>query len=409
MKSCGITSEKSVAIGVFLFASASLPMAAVAAPIQTVKVDCAQGHTIARALRHGDDERKPLVVVVQGTCNENVTIDRDDVTLQGDPGATVNGPDAGSNTITVTASRVTIDGLTVSGGRNGIVGQGARGMTVRNSTIQATGRTGVVYFQGASGRVDSCTIQNNTLRDGIAVESSSVTVINSLITQNGRSGVNIVDGGSGRIGIDNNNLAAGNTISSNASSGINLFTGATAFIAGNTISGNGTNPALNRNGIQVTMSSADIIGGNSITGHPGFGVSTRSANVAIGDTSFGLPSVNTMTGNGLGGVFGFLGSSFLIRDATISGNTGAGVILSTKSVGQMFANTIDSNTSDGIRLVLGSGLILQTPTSTVTGNGGFGINCTDGESSVGSTVPPFLVVAPPANALGGVSPACTGF
>ena len=335
------------------------------------------------------------------------------MTLQGDPvaGGTVNGPDAAINTITVTGSRVTIDGLTVTGGRNGITGVGAKGMTVRNSVAENTGRTGIAYAFGASGTVDASTIQNNP-RDGVVVESASATVINSLITQNGRSGVNLVDGASGRVGVDNRNLAAGNTISNNGGSGVNLFIGSAAFIAANTISGNGADPTLNRVGISVTSATATIVGGNTITGHPGPGVSTRSASVVIGDTSFGLSSVNTITGNGLafpfgaGGVSGFLGSSFVIRDAVISGNTGSGVILSTSSTGQMFANTIQNNTGDGIRLVFGSGLFLSGPNSAVTGNTGWGLNCSDGESSVVNTA--FLNPVVP-NALGGVNPACTGF
>ncbi len=407
-----IAAEKILVAGLWAAAGAFASIAASAAPILTVKVDCAQGRTVAHALGQGD-ERKPLVVIVQGTCNESVTIDRDDVTLLGNTaaGGTVNGPDPAIDTITVTASRVTIDRLRVTGGRNGITATGAKGMAVRNSLVENTGRTGIAYTYGASGIVDGCTVQNNP-RDGVVIESASATVTNNLVTLNGRNGVNVVNGASSRIGIDSDNVLGGNVISSNASSGINLFTGSAAFVAGNTISGNGTIPGSGRNGIQVTSATAIIIGGNTITGNPGTGVSTRSASVTIGDTSFGVSSANTITGNGsnptgAGGVFGFLGSTALIRDAVISDNTGSGVILSTGSTGQMFANTIQNNTGDGIRLVIGSGLFLSGPnTSTVTGNAGWGLNCTDGESSVLNTS--FLNPVMP-NTLGGVNPACTGF
>ena len=91
----------------------------------TVTVDCSRGQTITHALRQGDS-RKPLVVVVRGTCNEHVSISRDDVTLRGQPGteATVNGPDSGTDTIVILKDTVNIEDLTVTGGFNGIRLQG---------------------------------------------------------------------------------------------------------------------------------------------------------------------------------------------------------------------------------------------------------------------------------------------
>ena len=50
--------------------------------IKTVEVDCTKGKTLAHALEKANED-KPVVVVVRGICNENVVIDRDDVTLQG--------------------------------------------------------------------------------------------------------------------------------------------------------------------------------------------------------------------------------------------------------------------------------------------------------------------------------------
>ncbi len=48
-------------------------------------VDCSKGQTIGAALQRGD-ARKPLLLMIRGTCNESVSIDRDDVTLRGQPG-----------------------------------------------------------------------------------------------------------------------------------------------------------------------------------------------------------------------------------------------------------------------------------------------------------------------------------
>lgn len=392
-----------------------------AQPTLAVSVRCEAGQTIARALRQGD-ERKPLTVVVEGTCTENVVVDRDDVSLvAGSTGGTVTGVDPGLSTITVTAARVTIQGLTVTAGRNGILGVGARALRIVNCTVENTGRTGIVFFQGASGTVDACTVRHNPV-DGIAVESSSATVVNSVVSRNRRAGILLTDGSSGRIGVSNTGGAAGNSITENGSNGIHISIGSTAFIAANTISGNGTDPAgaLGRLGLAVLHSSADLIGLNAITRNASHGVFARSASVLVGDPSFSFSSVNTITENGTAvpssaGIFGFAGTSLILRNANVSGNNGFGVVLSLRSSAQMSGNTIQNNlgfppNGDGIRLALGSGLLVDpspAAVNVVTGNSGFGVNCTDGEASVVNTG--FLVLAPPANAGGSVSPACTGF
>src|SRR6266704_6466853 len=104
-------------------------------PTKTVVVDCAAGETIAKALTLGD-ERKPLLVQISGACSEHLLIDRNDVTLAaGAPGASVSGPDPAIDVIRVTGSRVTIDSITVAGGRNGITADGAPGLIVRNATV----------------------------------------------------------------------------------------------------------------------------------------------------------------------------------------------------------------------------------------------------------------------------------
>jgi parallel beta-helix repeat protein len=383
---------------------------------RTVNVDCAAGDTIARALTRGD-ERKSLTILISGTCSENVVINRSDIKLAAAaPGATLVGPDAALDVIRVTGSRVTIDGIAVTGGRNGITADGAAGLIVQNALVQGTGRTGIAYSHGASGIVDGVTVTGNA-RDGIAVDSASATIVNTQVTQNTRHGVGVFTNGSARIGIDNGNNPAGNVISANGANGININFGAGALIAMNQITGNGTisAPGNPRNGIGLNSATADLIGGNTISGNAGQGISLRMSSLSVGDTSFGFSSVNTITGNGNaaspGGIFAFLGSALNMQNAVISSNNGFGMVLSLRSQAQLASTTIQNNVpaggnpGDGIRLAFGSGIFATTPNGTVTGNAGFGINCTDGESSVVNTA----LLGIGANALGGVAPSCTGF
>lgn len=377
---------------------------------QAFSVDCAKGQTISSALEKGDS-RKPLVLTVRGTCNENVSIDRDDVTLRSDglSIATVYGPNPGLDAILVTGRRISVEGITITGGRNGIAAIGAADLNVRRSTVHTTGRHGISFTAGASGTIDATTVRLSP-RDGVVMQSAQATIVNSTVTQNALRGVVVSNGGSVRLGVDDLNVPGGNTISLNGSNGVRVSNGSSALIAMNQITdnGNGTDPAvdgLGRHGVSVGEASALIVGGNTIRDNASNGVNARGANVVIGDTTSPNSSVNTITGNrGAGAVFGFLGSTMVVQNAVISGNSGFGFGLSLGSKGQLTTSTIQGNRSDGIRLIYGSGL-LASGSSVVSGNEGWGLQCIDGESSVINT----SLLGLSGNGLGDVSGTCTGF
>lgn len=383
----------------------------------SVTVDCSTGGSVSQALAAGAKQ-----ITVRGTCTESVDVSRDDVTLLGEPGATIRGPDPSVNTINVRGNRVTIDGLSVTGGRNGITGLGAANLTVRNCTAQSTGRTGISFANGSSGMVDGCLSQSNG-RDGIAVDGAQATIVNSTVSNNTRNGVIVVNGAASRIGLTDRFAAGGNTITQNGGQGITVAQGSTATIAMNTITDNGTNPSLPRQGIGIMQSVASVAGGNTISNNPGQGViASTGSSVLLGDLSTGLTTVNTISANGNnanpGGVFVFLGSTMVVRDAVIELNNGPGLAYSTRSQGQIISSTIRNNldvasttgvginTGDGIRLIFGSALLPATPTTTISGNAGIALQCTDTESSAVNTGLPFLVFS--GNARGDIS-TCSGF
>src|SRR6266480_2310439 len=266
---------------------------------RTTTVDCAAGDTVARALTRGD-ERKSLTILINGSCSEHVVINRSDIKLAAAaPGATISGPDPAIDVIRVTGTRVTLDGITVTGGRNGITADGAAGLIVQNALVQGSGRNGITYAHGASGVVDGCRVLNNA-RDGVAVDAASGSVINSQVSQNARMGVGVFNGGTARIGIDNFNVARGNTISANGVNGIHIVYGSTALVAANQVTGNGTDPsaAFSGNGVNIANATANVIGGNTISGNAGPGINLRSGSVNLGDANFDMSTVNTITGNG---------------------------------------------------------------------------------------------------------------
>jgi hypothetical protein len=368
-----------------------------------VSVDCGSGGSVSQALL-----ARAARIIVRGTCTESVTIDRDGVTLQGEPGsaAGIHGADSGTDTVTVIGQRVTVEGLTISGGRNGLIGLGASNLNVRNVSVQSVGRIGITYANGSSGTIDGCTVHASG-RHGIAIDAAQARLINCTVTRSTQIGVLVVNGGSAAIGFTDRFAAAGNTIQQNGTSGIQISMGAVATLAMNQITHN------SGSGVGVSQARASIAGGNTIGSNAGGGAVIVSSRVILGDAGPSLPTtVNHITANGnltqTGGVFAGVGSSVLIRDAQIVGNNGAGLLISLRSVGQMSGSAIQNNASDGVRLLLGSALLpLSTPAgSTISGNSGAGISCLDGESSVVNLGPPALSFS--SNA-GGDAPACTGF
>ena len=398
-----LQSGSRIVLAALLLCAAAPQALAQAEPTLRAEVQCARGEaTIAKALTLGD-ERKPLEIVVNGTCAESVEITRNDVTLRAGPaGGGVAGPDSEVNVIVVKGSRVTIEGLTVTGGRNGISGQSSAGLVVRNVTVSDTHRSGISLTAGASATIDGCTATRNP-RDGIVFESASGFVVNSTMSFNTRNGLTATSGAGVRVGIDSRNQAAGNLVTRNGQAGVSVGLASSIFIGATEVSFNAT-------GVTVVGAAASIVGLNTIVDNSSSGVSGfRAASITIGDTGIGIDTRNTISRNGKldgsGGVFAFQGSTAIVRNAFVSENRGFGVGFNLRSAGQIVGSTIVNNDGDGIRMAFGGGLFVGPPSSTVSGNAAWGLNCQDGESSYinGS----FLVMS--GNSSGSFAPGCTGY
>jgi Right handed beta helix region len=370
----------SMAIGAVLAAGVLAPFPAQAL---TLNVDCSAGKTIAQALKQGD-ERKPLVVVIKGTCNESIRIVRDDVTLRGDPvaGGIVHGPDAGVNTIEILASRVTLDNLTVTGGRVGVQVQDSHGALVLDTVIQQTALDGMRIFVGDAD-VTGCTVQQTGGAGILANRGSVLRVATSEVRDNPGNGISTEA---------NSTLAVnGSTVSHNGGNGIDLGRGSQGTIGTSTISDNGTDANKPGNGVSAWGASGAHIGSdNVITGNREHGVL-----MAGGSTAHIFN--NTITGNGGHGIMGYFAATLVIDNGTISDNNGNGIDCTADCSAQIVGATIQGNAGSGINLAFDSTLMLWPPMTDATGNAGLGLNCDDDESSAVDI----------ANLLGGAN--CSGF
>ena len=228
-------------------------------PVTAVTVNCVSGQTIADALTN----RTPLVVTINGSCSEHVTITTDDITLQGGAGGEVVGPDSGQNTISLLgANRVVIKDLTVRGGRNCIQLSNGASATISGNTVGSSmsadtcGRNGIDLGFSSSAIIVGNWILNAT-RHGVAVVASTAHIFDNDIRDTGRDGVTVINAGHVTLGPDFGFTIAqqpGNTIQNNARHGVQIFGLGSGNLADNTISGNNVSGGSGVD-LQITLGS----------------------------------------------------------------------------------------------------------------------------------------------------------
>jgi len=332
------------------------------AQILTLTVDCAKGGTISHALAQGDS-RKPLVVVVRGTCNEYVAISRDDVTLRGDPGVggAANGPGSAAPAILIEGDGAYIEGLTVTGGANGVLVEGPVLASMTNVVVRnpASGNA-VVVRGGGDLSITGCTLMQAN-RGLQIMRGGAVRVLgNTEIRENAGSG----------IYVDLNsivNMTGGSKILANGGHGIDLENGSEGTISNSEIAENST-------GILVSASRANIFAKNLIRNNREHGVLAQAAATVT-------VSNNTITHNNQNGVFGYLGSTLVLQGNDIAYNE-TGVACRADCTLQIAGANIHNNATHAVLVMLDSRAIFQGPVTTATPNGWVDLWCGDKKSSV---------------------------
>ncbi len=341
-------------------------MPSASAQSNTFTVDCNRGQKIGTALQQGDF-RKPLLIKVRGTCPEFVLITRDRVTLRGDPAAELLAPAQNADLVIIEARDVTLENLTLTGGRYG----------VRNN-------------QGFSVIISHCEIQG-TSSDGVHGFVGDVRLMSTTVRNAGGAGVYLARGASAGISADSHIvgstgpgiLADRNStvvvseseISGNGSNGIQLQNGSVGSVSSTMIERNGADDARAGAGIAVSQSQAGMINNNTIRFNREDGVILTAGGIASIDD-------NTIEGNGVHGVNAYLGSLVVLHGNVISDNRYSGVVGYAHSTVQIAGATISNNRGGaGISMMYGSKLILEGSTTKSQGNVG-ALWCGDEESSV---------------------------
>ena len=288
----------------------------------THTVDCSSG-TIAAAMSQAQPGD---TIMISGTCNETVVVDKDGIALDGGGSAVIDGSGVDASAIAVIGHQnVTIKGLTVQNGLNGIyIAQGAAAW-LENVTAQGS-RSQSGYESGS----------------GIVVNDSSSVLLTGTIVAN-----------------------------DNAWNGIVVYNGSSANGVGEASAIEGTR--LPRTSIQANGNGEGIgiYGGSNFTAWTGVAV-TATDNTYSGlslsrtSTAFFYSSTAVFNDNGGSGVAVFEGSTATLSNGTISGNRGYAGLWITRGATVVASNlTVENNVHRGIGVYRSSFLDLYD--SLVTG------------------------------------------
>ncbi len=338
--------------------------------VRTVEVDCTKGKTIAKALERGNED-KPLVVIVQGICNENVVIDRDDVTIVADAeGGTVSG------TITILgARRVVIKGLTVTGSGAGVVGTDNAAFTVEDSVLDRNDTDGIVVNNGAHATITRNTITNNG---------------QASLPDSGR-GIYVNDGGTAEI--------TKNTIEDNRSDGVGVYNGAYARVEQNVVQRNGRPLPFGEAGIQLNRArvrtNGNIIKDNGYAAVEVYNSSDyRTGSALDPQIPDNLVSFEQIEGVGIGKVAVDLGqASFVdLRQVNVKGSVLIGDHSMLQVRGDNFGPNLQCSTIDtagGVFRVVGFNGLARLRTVNITPPGSVVVLGPNGQIDGGIACPPY--------------------
>jgi hypothetical protein len=297
---------------------------------------------------------------------------RTDLTIAGNPTATVVPGNAAGHLLSINASqRIEIQNLTIDGGRGAIVNDNSR-VDFISDTIQNSQGIGLTSIDSLVHVLDS-TVQNS-VRSGISVGGGTFyvdsDVTGTTVTNNGRVGIAVLTGHLILNGGDGVTPGTQNVFSNNGLSGVEVASSAEADI-------NGDNRIINNGGqwaLLVLNGSSILVTGGTINGNTGLGVhcgGTSHCEFGGGNTQ--------IDSNGAGGIEVVEHSDTSLDGATdISGNTGIGVLVDqSSSLTSLGGNTINNNTDDGVVVNLLS-VIKFVATDTITGNGKMALECDNG-------------------------------
>lgn len=240
-------------------------------PIE-VSVNC-PGDSINDVLAQYAGIAAPLIVTINGNCDETVNFQRDNVTLRGNTnsdGLTISTtaiPIIGANT---GLSNIVLENLTVeSNGTGWGVLCNNSTITLNNVSILSIG-IGVVSVNGGRCQVNGSTIEGTGTANGngVLVANHASSQLGSTTIRNFQSGINVNSNSDVFIG----DFTGTPTTIENTGIGITVYNSSNATLANAMISNNGTGIEVFPNATLAINAILVSIGGGFINGNTGTGI-----------------------------------------------------------------------------------------------------------------------------------------
>ncbi len=348
-----------------------------------IPFDCGRGIPLQAAVNFALPGE---TLLLSGTCSGPVVIKSKHLTLASDRGAVIDG--TGKDAITVDGpSKVTLRGLSIQHGKNGVFGEAGAQLAITNTAIHDNALNGIFLQGGSSATISDSGVKRNGNNGLDAEASSSVILANAFDCENnGVFGINI-NASSSLTFTHAKVLVSGNIL------GIQIGTSASAFISDPVtmlnVKDNGTTGLTIVSGSHMVAFGGTInatnngIHGVSIDSKAGLdldaaAILTASGNrqdgVHLEETSVltmfntpafsGAPGVTTLNaeGNGLNGISVLTGSNLtVINQASVNslGNTADGIEADNGSSVTLIQSKVTGNAKD-IKLSFGSRADLRT-------------------------------------------------
>ena len=313
---------------------------------ETHAVDCSAG-TIADAMEQA--QPGDTIMIAAGTCNENVVVNKDGITLAG----------AGQDSTVVDGDNIDASVILVKGQQN---------VTIKDLTVQ-NGLIGVHVGLGASAWLENVTAKDSVSKAGhnsgygILVANSSDAVLTGSIVASGNAAQGILVWQGGRASVVGNHVFEGSRMpqanlqaNGNGLHGIEL--GVSSSLQVHAPDGTYTTLQANNNGgrgIQLgTGSSAQFGGGADIeatgNGESGLWIETGSSALFAGWSDLSRGFTGAFNGNGSIGISVFNNASLEVWDGGAVGNITA-------------TNNVTDGSGWGLLVGAGSTAFFNTPSS----------------------------------------------
>lgn len=316
---------------------------------QEVVVDC-PSESVNQALEATADA--PMVTItIEGTCEEAVTISRNEVTLQG--ASTSDGltaPTVDDNVLTLDgAEGIHLESMTVSGGGAGIVA--SAGSSFAGDALSVDGSVWV----GISVETNSYGVVTNTALDGTGIGASNSGSLSFNGGTISNAAVGAGTGGAASLDISDT-LITGSTFH-----GVEAGSGSTIQLSNVTVEdGSGQGVFAYENSF-IGLYDGVVIQNNAQGGLGVNGASVAAEQAVLITGNTGGPAVG-----------GFYGATITLN-GVIEDNQGDGFSMSGGSTLSLFGATVQDNGGNGISLVDTS--ITFGNGNDIKNNGGMGVFC----------------------------------